>query len=92
MDESSVWVAIQYNIDDNYVAGTIGAYSTKNKAIAKIMSIIKSDFNEMQHEGEEIISLGQEINSLDELKAQLMNLGKCECLYGYAVDKTVIDQ
>ena len=40
------WILIQYNNDDNYDAESIGMYSTKERAIKKVLKIIKKEFEE----------------------------------------------
>lgn len=38
------WVVIKYMIDDNYDAESIGIYSTREKAVNKVLQLIKKEY------------------------------------------------
>lgn len=39
------WVLYQFNVDDDYDTEIIGIYSTKRKAINKLLTIIRKEYN-----------------------------------------------
>jgi hypothetical protein len=54
------WVVLQYNNDDNYDAQSIGIFSTKKKAINKILELCKKEYNDSKSDEEFIEDVVEE--------------------------------
>lgn len=90
MTGTTVWIAIEHNIEDDHYVNPLGVYSTKNKAIEKIMDILSEYFdtngNEKDPEDD------SEVVTLNELETKLKKNNCCEYVFGYFIKKHVVDQ
>ena len=52
---STYWGLIKYNNDDNHDAYTIGIYSSKKKAVNKLLELLKVEYNEFDDNKDELL-------------------------------------
>jgi hypothetical protein len=81
------WIAIEYNIDDDYWINPLGVFSTKEYAIEEVMKHI----NKTGFDDNESGSSNEEEVTAETLEQQLRKTGKCEHIFGYMVRKFTVD-
>jgi hypothetical protein len=86
-----MWSAIQYNIDDDYWVNPLGIYSTKEKAIAKIMKEIDDSIgsdNEIENNNGKMVDAYE---YRKKLKKKLLEKGECDYIFGYLITQFYVD-
>lgn len=100
---ATYWTAIQYNNDDNYDGDSIGIFSTKEKAINKILIFIKQIYDDMEEDdlldlSEERYKMADDLVSWKiiekEIRRKLEGCNECNGLsyLNYKINKHTIDQ
>jgi len=82
------WIAIEYNIDDDHYVNPLGIFSTKTKAIKKIMKNITSSYNNNCDD----VDSDNDDTTPEQLESELKTKNECEYIFGYLVKRFELDK